>query len=151
MCLKTVHTHSKIVVFAANLAIHTGIAKHTPEPVVQPVVQVVGPGVGIPLIPPLKQDLPVIRFSIAIGIFQKECLGGLMHHYPAIGKLKRSRNIKAVSKYSKLVCPAIPIGIFQNHNTILAAAIRPEIPWIRYSIHSIPQTPPRSIQLIENG
>src|SRR5690625_4786602 len=54
-----------------------------------------------------------------------------MHHHSTIDKLKRSRNIKAVGKYSKLVCPAIPIGIFQNHNTILAAAIRPEIPWIR--------------------
>src|SRR5690625_2867468 len=119
--------HANIDVITDNLDIHTGKANQTPEPVVQPVVQVVGPGVSIPLIPPLKQDLPVIRFSIAIGIFQKECLGGLMHHHSTIDKLKRSRNIKAVGKYSKLVCPAIPIGIFQNHNTILAAAIRPEI------------------------
>ena len=70
----------------AHFALKSRIAYATPDPVVEAVVQVARPGVGVERAKTSEQNLLHIGLVVAVGIFQKQHVRGLRHNEATVGK-----------------------------------------------------------------
>ena len=108
---------------AVDGAVEAGVA-HTPvDPVVEAVTQVTRPGVGVVGGPAGEQDLPHVGDAVAVGVLEEQGVRGLVDDDAAVNAQQARRDRQLVGEHGELVRPAIPVGVFQNHNLVAAVAL----------------------------
>ena len=101
----------KIKVFVADSPLEAGVAHHEIDPVVEPVIQVAGAGMGVADIPAGEKHLALVGNAVAIGVGKQQGLGGLMNQKPTLDEDHAGGNGELVRESGGLVSHAIAISV----------------------------------------
>ena len=106
-----------------GFSVKTRIAHAAPNPVVEAVVQIARPRVGVARAEATEQDFLFVGFVVAVGVFQEKQVRGLAHNQATVGKHHARRNTQPVGKVREFIGFAVVVGIFTNQNVVAAARV----------------------------
>ena len=90
------------------------VTLHRPDPVVEAVLEVADPAMGVPHAPAGKDHRPFVGDIVPRGVLEKDSLGSILHQHPATGEDERGGNREFLGEDGELVGPPVAVGVFTD-------------------------------------
>src|SRR5262245_20493530 len=66
-----------------------------------------------------QQHAPLIRFAIAVGVFEKQQFGAVADVGASVSEFEAGGNHQAVSKHGGLVAAPVAVGVFEDEQFVV--------------------------------
>ena len=122
---KTEKAHAKgLLTLPIEYGCRIVVALHGPDPVVQTVLKIADPAVGVSQGPIGNQHPPFIRAVVAVRVPQIQRLGTVLHNHAAAMKDHAAGNAQALGKHRESIGDPVPVGVLADPDAITALSRR---------------------------